>query len=132
VGIQSAINFGCACFIFPQTVSHKYTRSLISVLELVKSGIHEQAALLAISPMNLDEWSKYKAIQECVQKGKSIFIAMIPMEEFLSKEICYSRMRGKELMDLKAKVRKLLSGLGILHPGKTTTDKKEDFITGIS
>jgi hypothetical protein len=45
---------------------------------------------------------------------------MIPMEEFLSKEICYSRTRGKELVDLKAKVRKLLSGLGILHPGKTT------------
>jgi len=62
--------------------------------------------------MNLEEWVKYKAIQQCVQKGRSVFVGMIPMEEFLSKEICYSRLRGKELIDLKAKVRKLLSGLG--------------------
>jgi hypothetical protein len=113
VGIQSAVNFGCVCFLFPQTVSHKYVRSLISVLQLVKSGIGEQAGLLAISPTNLEEWAKYKVIQEKVQKGKTTFISMIPMEEFLQKEICYSRLKGQELMDLKAKTRKLLSGLGI-------------------
>jgi hypothetical protein len=79
--------------------------------------------------MNLDEWKKYKAIQECVQKGKSVFIGMIPMEEFLSKEICYSRMRGKELIDLKAKVRKLLSGLGF-PPLKCKVNKEGGFITG--
>jgi hypothetical protein len=75
----------------------------------------EQTALLSISPMNLDEWAKYKIIQENVQKGKAGFIGMIPMEEFLTKEVCFSRLRGKELMELKAKVRRLLSGLGILY-----------------
>jgi hypothetical protein len=114
VGIQSAINFGCACFIFPQTVSRKYLQSLIAVLQLVKSGMEEQSGLLSISPMNLDEWTKYKLIQDNVQKGKAIFIGMIPMEEFLQKEACFSRLRGKELIALKGKVRKLLSGLGNL------------------
>ena len=114
MGIQSAINFGCACFIFPQTVSRKYLQSLISVLQLVKSGMEEQSGLLSISPMNLDEWTKYKLIQDNVQKGKAIFIGMIPMEEFLQKEVCFSRLRGKELIALKGKVRKLLSGLGNL------------------
>lgn len=73
----------------------------------------DQAELLSISPLNLEEWAKYKVIQEKVQKGKAIFIGMIPMEEFLQKEICFSRLRGKEPIALKAKVRKLLSGLGI-------------------
>jgi hypothetical protein len=113
VGIQSAINLGCACFLFPQTVSHKYILSLISVLKLVKSGIGEQSHLLSISPMNLAEWREYEAIQNKVQKGKATFIAMIPMEEFLDKEIAFSRVKGKDLIDLKAKVRKLLSGLGM-------------------
>ena len=63
--------------------------------------------------MNLDEWAKYKIIQENVQKGKTVFIGMIPMEEFLTKEVCFSRLRGKELLKLKAKVRKLLNGLGM-------------------
>ena len=100
VGIQSAVNFGCACFIFPQTVSHKYLRNLISVLELVKSGIGDQTTLLSVSPINLEEWGKYKVIQEKVQKGKAIFIGMIPMEEFLQKEISYCRLRGKEIMEM--------------------------------
>ena len=64
--------------------------------------------------MNLDEWAKYKIIQEKVQEGKAIFIGMIPMEEFLQKEVCFSRLRGKELIELKANVRKLLNGLGKL------------------
>ena len=117
MGIQSAIHVGCACFLFPQTVSHKYIRGLISVLELVKTGIGEQAGLLSISPMNVSEWQEYKIIQDKVQKGKATFIAMIPMEEFLDKEIYFSRLRGKELIALKAKVRHLLSGLGKLTPG---------------
>jgi hypothetical protein len=75
----------------------------------------EQTALLSISPMNLDEWAKYKIIQENVQKGKTVFIGMIPMEEFLTKEVCFSRLEGKELVQLKAKVRKLLNGLGISY-----------------
>jgi hypothetical protein len=112
VGIQSAINLGCACFLWPQTVSHKYIHSLVSVLKLVRSGIGEQSSLLSISPLNLEEWREYQAIQDKVQKGKATFIAMIPMEVFLDKEIAYSRLRGTELMELKAKVRKLLSGLG--------------------
>ena len=66
--------------------------------------------------MNLDEWSQYEVIQDKVQEGKATFIGMIPMEVFLDKEIAYSRLRGKELIDLKAKVRKLLSGLGIYFP----------------
>lgn len=113
MGIQSAISLGCACFIFPQTVSHKYIVSLISVLKLVKSGIGEQSGLLSISPMNLEEWREYKVIQDKVQQGKTTFIDMIPMEEFLDKEIAFSRLKGKELIELKAKVRKLLSGLGM-------------------
>lgn len=88
-------------------------RSLVSVLQLVKSGIAEQKTLLSISPVNLEEWAKYKVIQEKVQKGKAIFIGMIPMEDFLEKEISYSRIGGKELADLKAMAQKLLSGLGI-------------------
>jgi hypothetical protein len=63
--------------------------------------------------MNLVEWREYEAIQNKVQKGKATFIAMIPMEEFLDKEIAFSRVKGKDLIDLKAKVRKLLSGLGM-------------------
>lgn len=63
--------------------------------------------------MNIDEWRKYEVIQDKVQEGKAIFIGMIPMEVFLDKEITFSRLRGKELTDLKTKVRKLLSGLGI-------------------
>jgi Putative ER transporter, 6TM, N-terminal len=114
VGIQSAINLGCACFLFPQTVSHKYILSLISVLKLVKSGIGEQTDLLSISPMNLEKWREYQVIQDKVQQGKATFIAMIPMEDFLDKEIVYSRLNGPELLDLKAAVRKLLSGLGTL------------------
>jgi hypothetical protein len=89
----------------------------------VKSGIGEQTGLLAISPMNLDEWVKYKNIQEKVQNGKAIFIGMIPMEEFLSKEICFSRLHGKELKELKTKVRKLLSGLGIFHNNLFLTNR---------
>jgi Putative ER transporter, 6TM, N-terminal len=113
VGIQSAINLGCAFFLFPQTVSHKYITSLISVLRLVKTGIGEQNGLLEISPINLEEWREYKVIQEKVQKGKSTFIAMIPMEEFLEKEISYCRLSGSQLVNLKGRVRNLLSGLGI-------------------
>jgi hypothetical protein len=64
--------------------------------------------------MNIEKWSEYQVIQDRVQQGKATFIAMIPMEDFLDKEIVYSRLKGPELMDLKAKVRKLLSGLGIL------------------
>jgi Putative ER transporter, 6TM, N-terminal/Fusaric acid resistance protein-like len=116
MGIQSAVNLGCACFLFPQTVSHKYIANLISVLKLVKSGIGEQASLLSISPMNLKEWQEYKVIQNKVQQGKTTFIAMIANEEFLTKEICYARIQGKELVALKSKVRKLLSGLGIPLP----------------
>lgn len=113
MGIQSAINLGCACFLFPQTVSHKYITSLLSVLRLVKSGIGEQNSLLAISPINIEKWREYKVIQDKVQKGKATFIAMIPMEEFLPKEISYCRLKGQDLIDLKGRVRKLLSGLGI-------------------
>ena len=88
----------------------------MSVLELVKTGIGEQAGLLCISPMNVEEWQEYKVIQDKVQKGKATFIAMIPMEEFLDKEICFSRLKGKELITLKAKVRHLLSSLGTNFP----------------
>lgn len=115
VGIQSAINFGCALFIWPHTVSWKYLSSLNSVLDHIKDGIAEQSNLLSISPMNLNEWAKYKIIQENVQKGKSIFVGMIPMEDFLTKEIAYCRFSGKEVKDLKGNVRKLLSGLGGFH-----------------
>jgi hypothetical protein len=65
--------------------------------------------------MNLPEWAKYKLIHEKVHKGKAIFVGMIPMEEFLTKEIVYCRFSGKELIDLKSKIRKLLSGLGGFH-----------------
>lgn len=115
VGIQSAVNFGCALFIFPHTVSWKYLRSLNSVLDHIKDGIAEQTTLLSISPMNLEEWEKYKLIQDKVQQGKTVFVGMIPMEEFLTKEIAYCRFSGKELIALKSKVRKLLSGLGGFH-----------------
>jgi len=54
-------------------------------------------------------------IQEKVQNGKTVFVSVIPMEEFLTKEIAYCRFSGKELLDLKSKVRKLLSGLSILR-----------------
>ena len=93
-GIQSAINLGCACFLFPQTVSHKYISSLISVLQLVKAGIAEQSSLLSVSPVNLDEWQKYKVIQDKVQQGKATFIAMIDQEEFLEHEISFARVKG--------------------------------------
>jgi Putative ER transporter, 6TM, N-terminal/Fusaric acid resistance protein-like len=115
VGIQSAINFGCALFIWPHTVSWKYLNSLNSVLDQIKEGIAEQSTLLSVSPMNLNEWGKYKIIQEKVQKGKAIFVGMIPMEHFLTKEIAYCRFSGKEVKDLKGKVRELLSGLGGFH-----------------
>lgn len=62
--------------------------------------------------MNVEQWQEYKVIQDKVQTGKATFIAMIPMEEFLDKEICFSRLKGKELITLKAKVRHLLSSLG--------------------
>lgn len=84
------------------------------MLQLIKSGMEEQSGLLSISPMNLDEWTKYKIVQDNVQKGKAIFIGMIPMEECLEKEVCFSRLKGKELIALKAKVRRLLNGLGNL------------------
>ena len=112
MGIQSAINLGCACFLFPQTVSHKYIRSLATVLALIRDGIGKQDHLLSISPINLEQWREYKVIQEKVQKGKATFIAMIPMEQFLEKEISYCRIGGSQLVDLKGRVRKLLSGLG--------------------
>jgi Putative ER transporter, 6TM, N-terminal len=118
VGIQSAINVGCACFIFPQTVSHKYLTSMISVLQLIKDGVEDQARLLSLEPANQVQWKEYRVIQEKVQEGKAIFIGMIPMEDFLGKEISYSRVRGKALKDLKTQVRKLLNGLGI-SPKKT-------------
>lgn len=84
------------------------------MLQLIKSGMEEQSGLLSISPMNLDEWTKYKIVQDNVQKGKVIYIGMIPMEGCLEKEVSFSRLRGKELVALKAKVRRLLSGLGNL------------------
>jgi hypothetical protein len=112
VGIQSAINLGCACFLFPQTVSHKYINSLISVLRLIGNGIGEQSDLLSISPVNLEQWREYKIIQDKVQKGKATFIAMISMEQFLEKEISYCRLGGSQLVEVKGRVRKLLSGLG--------------------
>jgi len=115
VGIQSAINLGCACFLFPQTVSHKYIRSLVSVLQLVKSGIEEQTKLLGISPMNIEGWREYKAIQDKVQQGKATFIAMIANEEFLDREICFSRLGGTELVALKSQIRKLLTAMGTKH-----------------
>src|SRR5271169_1728371 len=121
VGIQSAINVGCACFIFPQTVSHKYLTNMISILQLIKGGIEDQARLLCIEPIHHDEWKEYRVIHEKVQKGKAIFISMIAMEDFLGKEICYCRLRGKALQDLKAKIRKLLNGLSISSKGETNT-----------
>jgi hypothetical protein len=120
VGIQSAINLGCACFLFPQTVSHKYIASLVSVLKLVKTGIGEQASLLSISPMDVQQWQEYKIIQSKVQEGKATFIAMIADEEFLDKEISFSRIKGENLVVLKHQVRKLLSGLGTSLKQKLT------------
>lgn len=78
----------------------------------MRTGIAEQTALLAISPVNTNEWAKYRSIQDKVQAGKAIFIAMIPMEEFLTKEFSYGRLNGKDVVDLKTRTRKLLSGLG--------------------
>ena len=86
-----------------------------TVLDYIKDGIAEQSGLLSISPMNLQEWAKYKIIQEKVQSGKTVLVSMIPMEEFLTKEVAYCRFSGTELVDLKSKVGKLLSDLGILR-----------------
>jgi len=100
---------------FPIPVSWKYLQSVNTVLDYIKDGIAEQSNLLSISPMKLQEWAKYKIIQEKVQSGKTVLASMIPMEEFLTKEIAYCRFWGKELIDLKSKVSNLLSDLGILR-----------------
>ena len=96
-------------------MSHSYLTSLITVLQLVKSGIGEQANLLSVEPVNHEEWKGYRVIQQKVQKGKATFINMIPMEDFLEKEIYYCRLKGQDFINLKGKVRNLLTSLGIYH-----------------
>ncbi|KAF8608867.1 hypothetical protein BDV93DRAFT_465925 [Ceratobasidium sp. AG-I] len=110
--IYMAVGLATIVLIFPETLSHEWLDSYAGILDLVKSLIDIQEAVLTDSPEKLDinaennTLSKVNGIQEGVLAAFQALSGKTPM---LNVEFSYGRLSGTDVQALELPLRALLT-----------------------
>jgi hypothetical protein len=111
VALQSGINVMCSLLLWPETMSHAYTRQLIALVDKIRVLAEDQKRVMASNPESTD-WVELGVLKEQVRAARTSLASFRVNDSLLERECSYGRHGASDLQALVQRCRDVILKLG--------------------